>query len=528
MPDQVKPRLKIITAILLFAFASIALTVINVSLVAYSIQKDVLINRVVSSNDAYAERIAASIDTFTTANLSRLSFAAAEISKKKSGEFKQETAARLEAQDENFNSAIVTNEAGVIVAASPESMSIKGKKLNNMEPVAAKKTMVSNAFISVAGNLVVFLSTPIFNDKKEYLGLLGGTIRIDEKNSLHSLINTDVKPDGSYTFVVDSTGRILYHHDKEKIGRLYHDDKSIMAAINDDASFFKKVTGDYIYRYGASKKTGWRIIVKTPFKKISSELNLLILEIGAGVIPLAIIGILLICAIRLYISGPLSRLAQYSRSLDSFESYNAIRNVPARFVEIWLIRSALLFSSSRLNEVIHDLNSQAKRDALTGLANRRLMRKTIDSWCDENKGFAILSIDIDHFKKVNDTYGHTAGDDALKSLATVLESNCRSEGIAVRAGGEEFFILIPDISIERARSIAEKVRTEVQNTQIEIVGFITVSIGVTTWKPNTSSISEAFEQADKLLYAAKQNGRNRVESQSLDIGICAQVMIPTY
>ena len=133
--------------------------------------------------------------------------------------------------------------------------------------------------------------------------------------------------------------------------------------------------------------------------------------------------------------------------------------------------------------MIHDLNSQAKRDALTGLANRRLMRKTIDSWCDENKGFAILSIDIDHFKKVNDTYGHTAGDDALKSLATVLESNCRSEGIAVRAGGEEFFILIPDISIERARSIAEKVRTEVQNTQIEIVGFITVSIGVTTWKP---------------------------------------------
>ncbi|WP_446938025.1 hypothetical protein [Pseudomonas aeruginosa] len=153
MPDQVKPRLKLITAILLFAFASIALTVINVSLVAYSIQKDGIINRVVSSNDAYAERIAASIDTVTTANLSRLSFAAAEISKKKSGEFKQETAARLEAQDENFNSAIVTNEAGVIVAASPESMSIKGKKLNNMEPVAAKKTMVSNAFISVAGNL---------------------------------------------------------------------------------------------------------------------------------------------------------------------------------------------------------------------------------------------------------------------------------------------------------------------------------------------------------------------------------------
>ena len=124
----------------------------------------------------------------------------------------------------------------------------------------------------------------------------------------------------------------------------------------------------------------------------------------------------------------------------------------------------------------------------------------------------MLLLDIDHFKRVNDSWGHDAGDEALRRVAGVLRDSSRSEDLACRSGGEEFVLLLPGTNLEAARSIAERIRETVAGTLIPQVGKVTVSIGVAVGGRTSLSSDAVLKQADQRLYSAKQTGRNRVVS----------------
>ena len=175
--------------------------------------------------------------------------------------------------------------------------------------------------------------------------------------------------------------------------------------------------------------------------------------------------------------------------------------------------SALISSHNKRAQYEH----QATVDALTGVHNRRWMSEAFPRVLHrcklDNSHSAILVIDIDFFKRVNDSYGHLVGDVALKSLAKIMQVNLRPHDLLVRYGGEEFAILLPDTEIEQARSIAERLRTMVAANEVisgELVFKITVSIGIapTTQEGN---LEEFFGAADRALYRAKELGRNRIE-----------------
>lgn len=517
MPNKPKPRLSFNTIIFWFALLSALGTLANVFFVVYEVQKKYIVDRAKDFNKAYSEKIASGIDVFIKANMARLSFSASEISKNiDHPSFIQETVSRLEQQDEDFNSTLVANAYGVITQASPETLSIKDKILQDLTPIETKLPTVSDVFSSVAGHLIIFISHPIFSDTGVYQGLIGGTVRLYENNTLQNLVNGYTRKDGAYMFIIDRLGRILYHPDPNLIGSINPDNKAVAAALKGDDEFFSDPENEsgLLSSYAISQKNGWRIIVQQPTKMVDQELHLLMEKIALGIMPIAVLGILLIWCVGVLISKPLTQLAQYARSLDTFESYKLIKSVPARFVEIWLIRSALLFSSSKLNEKIQELHRQVGVDALTGLANRRAMQQQIDIWKDECKSFSVISIDIDHFKRVNDTYGHAAGDITLQFLAKILLQNCRAEDLACRAGGEEFILLTPTTSLKVASVIAERLRKTIETTPVGIVGSITISAGIAIWMPDGPSVDNVFELADKLLYEAKQNGRNRVITQS--------------
>jgi len=175
--------------------------------------------------------------------------------------------------------------------------------------------------------------------------------------------------------------------------------------------------------------------------------------------------------------------------------------------------SALITSHNKRAQYEH----QATVDALTGVHNRRWMSEAFPRVLHrcklDSSNSAILVIDIDFFKRVNDTYGHLVGDVALKSLAKIMQVNLRPHDLLVRYGGEEFAILLPDTGIEQARSIAERLRTMVAANEIisgDLAFKITVSIGIA---PTTQegSLEDFFGAADRALYRAKELGRNRVE-----------------
>jgi diguanylate cyclase len=151
-------------------------------------------------------------------------------------------------------------------------------------------------------------------------------------------------------------------------------------------------------------------------------------------------------------------------------------------------------------------------DKLTGLKNRRYLQEKLEEQIAEyHRGrvpFSLCILDIDHFKKVNDTYGHQMGDYVLEKLASILKSQSRKEDIVARYGGEEFILLLPNIDTLESRSIAENLRQFIASPTWEI-DRITVSIGIATFAATDTDVT-LLEKADQALYASKEQGRNRV------------------
>jgi diguanylate cyclase (GGDEF)-like protein len=165
------------------------------------------------------------------------------------------------------------------------------------------------------------------------------------------------------------------------------------------------------------------------------------------------------------------------------------------------------------------LEHLAREDALTGLANRRRFeeraREELLRAGRYQHALSVLLADLDHFKAINDTYGHSYGDTVLKGMGQTLARHCRSSDLCARYGGEEFAILLPETQLAEARLVSERLCTAVQNltfTQAAREVHVTASFGIACVDTtNPQALEVLMEQADQALYAAKHNGRNRVE-----------------
>lgn len=164
-----------------------------------------------------------------------------------------------------------------------------------------------------------------------------------------------------------------------------------------------------------------------------------------------------------------------------------------------------------LNTLISQLKKDADTDPLTGAFNRRSLQLLLDKLEQERIPFSALAIDIDHFKKVNDTFGHAGGDKALIALTQIIRQVCREQDIVARTGGEEFVLILPNTTADMALLISERLRERVANMYIEPIGSMTISIGVATCTEHVKSTAEVLKSADQALYNAKSLGRNRCE-----------------
>jgi len=160
------------------------------------------------------------------------------------------------------------------------------------------------------------------------------------------------------------------------------------------------------------------------------------------------------------------------------------------------------------------LDLQARTDALTGLLNRRgfesQMAFAMALARRSTRPLSVIAVDVDHFKRVNDTYGHEAGDEVLRRLARTLETRLRGSDVIARLGGEEFVALLPDTELEGARAIAQTLVTAMAQQQDPVVGTITVSAGVASMRGADDTGAAILRRSDIALYEAKGQGRNRV------------------
>jgi len=178
--------------------------------------------------------------------------------------------------------------------------------------------------------------------------------------------------------------------------------------------------------------------------------------------------------------------------------------------------------------LFEQISTLAVTDELTGLYNLRKLREDVEREVIRSKRynheFSIIMGDIDHFKKINDFYGHRAGDKVLKEIAAALESSKREVDRAYRYGGEEFVILLPETSLAEATEVAEKMRKRIESLEIRINENaqplnVTISMGVSSFPENGQEIQSLIQAADEALYTAKFLGRNRVSSYSESLGV---------
>lgn len=184
------------------------------------------------------------------------------------------------------------------------------------------------------------------------------------------------------------------------------------------------------------------------------------------------------------------------------------------FINVYLRETAPVLETKRLMESLRD---STLRDPMTGLNNRRFLEEYVETLVAsvqrKRSQAAILMLDLDYFKMVNDTYGHDAGDAVLKSLSNVLKQSVRASDLVIRYGGEEFLIILIDSHGEAAEGVAENIRAAVEAMKVQISGIVlqkTISIGIADFPTDSETFWQAVKYADVALYQAKEQGRNRV------------------
>jgi diguanylate cyclase (GGDEF)-like protein len=217
-----------------------------------------------------------------------------------------------------------------------------------------------------------------------------------------------------------------------------------------------------------------------------------------------------------------SVVEQYEK--ESFEKVDELRF--AQNVVFWIIIFTILIEAIfifrpmvvKVSLFASKLQREANYDALSGIFNRRAFNlqsaQQFNKSRENDQPLSVLMCDVDFFKNVNDTYGHSTGDEVIKTVAQVMLENTRNSDLVARYGGEEFIALLPRTSKHEATIVAEKIRLSIESIEINIDNHqlrFTISIGISDLKSADSNIDNVIYRADEALYNAKESGRNQVK-----------------
>jgi len=268
---------------------------------------------------------------------------------------------------------------------------------------------------------------------------------------------------------------------------------------------------DMLAGYAASSAAGWGIVAQRPTADTLQPLDDLMLKVIRQTAPLALLTLLCIWGLATLITRPLSQLAQRASEMDAPNSAERIQRIRSWYFEAAQLKRAMQVGITLLHQRIGKLKLDAQTDPLTGLHNRRGLALALDLLSAAGRPVGVIALDIDHFKRINDTFGHDAGDEVIRHMAQLMKTCSRDADILCRSGGEEFLMLLPDADIESATRVAERLRGSVEQERIPVVEHITISLGIAVWPVHAQAIERVLKLADAALYRAKQNGRNRSE-----------------
>ncbi|WP_372632510.1 diguanylate cyclase [Cohnella sp.] len=499
--------------------ATVLATVVIISLVAYQNEKRSLFRLTFQLNETYADKIAETTNFIFQHMMNSLAT---------TGEFLSSDLSRADLEDQLmlfqegssfFNSVFIVDKEGILLAAS-NLPSALGSKLLSEGPTQAireQKPLVSEPYISsVTNKLIVMVSAPLHDASGNYIGFIGGSIRLHETNIFQTVLGSVPNAsDGSYAYVVSSNGVLLYHPDSERIGEKVTGN-SVVSSVISGLSGSKRIVNtrgvDVLASYAPIGNAGWGIVAQTPAESVLQSARKLITTIIVYMLPALVLFVIVITLVVRKLSEPFVKLTKFASMLSPTNSgADELPRIHGLSYEANELHKAFGRAVRHFRYQFDSLSQEAQTDPLTGLFNRRTMDKFIGSWIAKGNPFSLLVMDLDHFKNVNDTYGHDVGDEVLKFLASSLRKLLKEDNVICRFGGEEFIVLLPDDRFESALEAAERIRRHMAETDGPTGGKVTLSIGAAHYPGFASSAEQLFRVADEALYRAKHQGRNRVE-----------------
>ncbi|QPK05332.1 sensor domain-containing diguanylate cyclase [Vibrio kanaloae] len=510
--------------ILVLCVFSAMVTLLNAFYSLYQVQRDIIINTTLESNRVYAKKMAEMTDVFLDSAMTQLEYSAKALSDLTNDkEALAEETKRLKNQTNMFNSVVVVNSDGVITSVSPETIKVQGIKLKSesaLQSLEAKAPMVTDPFVSPAGNYLISLSYPIFSSQGTYLGYISGSIYLETANILGKLLNEHSYADGSYLYVVDRHGTLIYHPNKSRIGQVITSNRAINTVAKGESGSLDIVNSlgiQMLAGFAPVSQSSWGVVAQRSKQSTLLTVNQQMKEVFITTLPVGGLTLMFIWFFSSFISKPLKQLAMAVKEAGSHSStVNNVKQIHSWYFEASQLKSSFIKAFGVAFETIDTLHTASLTDSMTGLLNRRGLDKAIERLQSQAIPFSILALDIDFFKSVNDNFGHDAGDDLLRRFAQLMKEQSREQDLLFRTGGEEFIIFLLNSDVQDAFKSAERLRRKVGLYDFAGIGSVTVSIGVAFWGNEQQSIRSTLKEADTALYRAKNNGRNRSEIFSAD------------
>lgn len=390
---------------------------------------------------------------------------------------------------------------------------------------------------------IIDFSTPIYDPKTNQVkSVLGAHADWSwAKNVMQSSLTENAKNYGVEVFIVNADGEILYPLNRVgKITPPLYDENRTEFFVDDWDEHKKYLTVDSPVLSTTKMNLGWHVIMRQPIEIALLEVK----EMQRKMLGLGILFsiILFIIAYRLSnrFSTPIEDLAKAAYAVQNgktdvnFEQKTSIREIRGLSQSLKSMTDTLLLQKKQLIESNLNLEEKVQArtyelevaneeleklshfDFLTGLHNRRKFSEYVEYLFKQLKRnqqlYTVMMIDIDYFKKVNDNYGHEMGDHVLKKVAQILVESIRQTDFVARLGGEEFIVILPSTTLDGGILVAEKIRQSVERSTIIENHPLTISIGISVASEHDLKANDAVLRADKCLYLAKEQGRNRIVS----------------
>ncbi|AHV94245.1 sensor domain-containing diguanylate cyclase [Bordetella holmesii] len=510
-------RLDLRRLILGLSILSLLLAMAGALYASSVVQREILVGSSLEDNRAFAQKLARSADIFLRESLTELAYSARLIGREGGTEQSvQREVERLKNQSGNFNATAFVNADGVIAGITPAEPGVAGRQVstNAMEQaLASRLPRISEPFLSPGGRWIVAISQPVFLPDGRFGGFIMGLLYLHERNALGEILGEQTHRNGAYQYVVDQRGILLFHPNLRSVGQIVDQNAAVHELMlgQEGAQRIVNTEGvDMLSGYALLRETGWGVVAQRPTDGVLSRTQVLLLRTIQTSLPWLCLSLLCVWWLANRIARPLAQLAGAAADLDKPRVADRLAGVGAWYREAEQLKTALGAVSRKIGTKFNQLRQDSLTDALTGLLNRRGLDEILQSEPRYGRAMAVLAVDIDHFKSINDGLGHAAGDAVIRGIAALLRSRARASDMLGRLGGEEFVVILPNTDRPQALQAAERIRAAVETFQAVPGGACTVSVGVAVYPHEGASLTEVLARADDALYEAKRGGRNRV------------------